>query len=469
MAFPYCRFYPETMKTKQIFLTALILTAVTLSAAAQDGARQSQAETSQTLNVEKAVQLALDNNLSLKRNALELGTKKRTLDRSWNSLLPTLSVSAMVSHPTSVTGDILPKQTVSPDGKPQDRNVWTPGFSMSAGLTLSASVIENIKKAKADYETGILSYEAAQQELELQVRKLFYQMLLLDANCKLAAQNFSSAQARYEQTAALARVGQVPRLDELSAQVDMENLRPAVINAEILCENAYDSFKAILGIPENTVIVLEGELGAGNFSISDTKSNGILAANDGIKTESFETSRLLTSIRSMEAQRNSIRNSAYIPNLRLSWTSAPQYNIQNEYWNDSGSFSISLGMNIDNFFPWSNTRTQIQMLNDNISAAEIQLTETLRNRENRINQNIRTVERILESLEAMNLNVKLAQSTYEMTEDAYKKGAADYQRLRGAGDSLEQANNRLLQEQYNLVSALLDLEKELNIPFGTLF
>jgi hypothetical protein len=30
------------------------------------------------------------------------------------------------------------------------------------------------------------------------------------------------------------------------------------------------------------------------------------------------------------------------------------------------------------------------------------------------------------------------------------------------------AKNRLLQEQFNFVSALLDLEKELNVPFGTL-
>ena len=55
-----------------------------------------------------------------------------------------------------------------------------------------------------------------------------------------------------------------------------------------------------------------------------------------------------------------------------------------------------------------------------------------------------------------------------MYEDAFKRGAADYQRLRNAGDSLEQAKNRLLQEQYNLITTLLDLEKELNIPFNTL-
>jgi outer membrane protein TolC len=81
---------------------------------------------------------------------------------------------------------------------------------------------------------------------------------------------------------------------------------------------------------------------------------------------------------------------------------------------------------------------------------------------------MRIIVGILQSLEAIELNVELAQSMYAQYEDAYRRGVTDYQSLRGAGDSLDQANNRLLQEQYNLVSAMLDLEKELNIPFGSL-
>jgi outer membrane protein TolC len=446
------------MKTKHFLFAALILAAVTPSIFAQ---AQQTAFAVQKLTVDQAVQLAMNNNLSLQRSALNTASLRRTQDRSWNSLLPTVSVGAMVSHPTSITGEIMPSMTMSPDGRPQDREVWTPGFSINAGLTLSTSVIENIKKAKADYEAGLLSHEAARQELELQVRKLFYQILLLDANRELATLSFQSAQARYEQTAALVRTGQAPRLDELSARVDMENIRPTVRNASLLYENALDTFKLVLNIPIETIVILDGNISIGttdNLSITSVSAN----------SNSLETSRLLSSIRSMEAQRNAVRNGAYIPTLRLSWTSTPMYNLQNEYWLDSGSFSVTLGFNIDSFLPWSNARTQIQTLNDNIRSAEIQLTDTMRNRENRINQNIRTIERILESLEATKLNVELAQSTYQMIEDAFRRGAADYQRLRGAGDSLEQSRNRLLQEQYNLVSALLDLEKEMNVPFGTL-
>ena len=402
------------------------------------------------LTVDGAVRIALDNNLSLRQIALNTGTAKRAADRSWNTLLPTLNTQALLSHPTSITGPI----------EPASRDVWTPGFSLSAGFTFSASIADNIKKARIDYESGLLSYEAAKQELELQVRKLFYQILLLDANLELARQNFTSAQGRYEQSAALTRAGQAPQLDELSARVDMENLRPIVRNAETLYGNALDTLKLILGLPMETVVKLDGALSPGfTFQLS------VVELGSGA---SLEAEILRKNIQSMEAQKRAARNGAYSPSLMFSWTSTPLYSRQNSNWNDNGSFSISLGLSIDKFLPWSGTKTQIDTLTDNIRAAEIQLTDTLRNRENRINQNARTVESILESLEAIKLNVELAQSTYEMALDAYKRGAADYQRLRSAGDGLEQAKNRLLQEHYNLISALLDLEKELNIPFGTL-
>jgi outer membrane protein TolC len=443
------------MKTRNLNLAILILAITTLTVSAQDflSADNKSAESGTIqvhLTVDDAVRIALDNNLSLRQNAIDLGVKKRAQDRSWNSLLPTLGASAIISHPTSVTGPV----------EPSNMNVWTPGFSISAGFTLSVSVIDTIKKAQADYQSGLLSYEAVNQEIELQVRKLFYQLLLLDSNRELATHNFQNAQSRYEQTAVLARIGQSSKVDELSARVDMENLRPTVINTKTLYEISMDSFKTILGIPAEAMVELDGDL-----NVEITKN--ISSVNTG-SGDSLEALQLLQSIRSMESHRNSIRSNAYIPNLRLSWSSTPLYNIQNDKWSDNGSFSVSLGINIDNFLPWSTTKTQIDNLNDNIRSAQIQLSDTLRNRNNRINQNIRTIARILESLEAMALNVELAQSTYEMIEDAYSRGAADYQRLRSAGDSIGQARNQLLQEQYNLISTILDLEKEMNIPFGTL-
>jgi outer membrane protein TolC len=426
------------MKMKYIFFAGLLLV-ILIGAGAQTGV--------QSLTADEAVRIALENNLNLRRNAIGLNGKKRAADRSWNSLIPSVTVGAGLGHPTSVTGEL-----------PAAQDVWTPGLSVSASLNLSVSMIDAIKQARADYEAGLLTYEQALRELELQVRKLFYQILLLESNRELAAQSLESARARYEQSATFARTGQASRLEEMSARVDMENQRPTVRNAETLYENALDSFKTLLGIPREQAVVLSGTLRYEGSGIPDETAQG----------ESLEAAVLQKSIASLEAQRSAARNGAYIPNLRLSWNASPLYDIDGRQWNDASSFSLSLSMALDNLLPGSQAKSQIDSLGDSIRSAEIQLSETLRNSETRIIQYRRTIEQTQESIEALNLNVELAQSTYAMYDEAYRNGAADYQRLRDAGDSLLQAQNRVQQEQYNLISALLDLEKELNVPFGSI-
>jgi outer membrane protein TolC len=400
------------------------------------------------LTVEESVRIALNNNLGLTQNAIDLDGKQRTADRSWNTLLPTITTAAVAGHPTSVTGEI-----------PLAQDIWIPGFQVSATINLSISTIDNIKKARSDYEAGILTHELAKQRLELQVRKLFYQLILMEAGKELAERSFESAQARYEQIAALVKAGQAARLDEMTAMVDMENKRPNVRNAHTQYENALDSFKALLGLPREQAVVLRGTL-----YYEDSGSAG-----ETPRSESLEAAALQKSIMSLEAQRNAARNGAYIPVIGLSWKSTPLYNTKGGIWNDSeGAFTISLGLSLDNFLPWSAARTRIDSLNDSIRSAEIQLSETLRDRENRITQYRRTIGQTKENITALRFNVELAQTTYALYEEAYRSGAADYQRLRDADDSLLLTQNRVQQEQYNLISAILDLERELNVPFGTI-
>ncbi|MDR0689113.1 MAG: TolC family protein [Spirochaetaceae bacterium] len=397
------------------------------------------------LAVDEAVEIALKTNLSLQRSALETAEKKRASDRSWNSLLPSLGVSTGISYPTSVTGSLSPAQ-----------KVLTPGLSLSASLNVSTAVIENIKKAGADYEAGLLNHEMAAQELELQVRKIFYQILLLQANKELVSQSLESARARYEESAALVKVGQASRLDELSARVDLENQRPQVRSAETLYANTLDSFKAILGIPQETELLLQGDL----------EYDGGVVAGETLHSSpdtSLETAVLRQGIKALEAQRKAAWHGAYIPALRFSWNANPLY--RDEAWNDSGSFSISLGVNLDSFLPWSTVKTQLDALDDSIQSSQLQLAESLRSREDRIRQYQRTINQTIEAIEVLKLNVELAESTYQMYGEAYRRGTADYQSLRNAGDSLLQAQYQVQQEYYNLIAAVLDMDKELNRAF----
>lgn len=447
------------MKTRNLFFTFLFVAAAIANVFAQDASVSQNGET-RTVTVEQAVALAMEGNLGLNRSAITLAASRRTANTAWNSLLPSVNASASTSHPTSPTGTIEPSRVYTPGGLVEaDRDFWTPAVSLGATLSFSTSIIENMRAAAIDYESGRLSYEAARASLELQVRKLFYQVLLADANSEFAAANFASAESRYQETATRAQVGQVPRLDELSARVDMENFRQTMAEAQMQYNNILDTFKTVLGLPARTQLVLSGDL--------ETPVSANIRAAVKNSGEPLEVSILSTSIRSLKAKRNAAIHNAYIPSLTFQWNNMLSYNIKSESWSD-GTFSIGLGINIANFLPWSNANNGIAALNDSIRSAEIELSQTMRNRDDTLNQNFRTVETILESMEATRLNVELAQSSYEMTQEAFRRGGADYQRLRLASDSLAQARNRLLQVQYNLAAAVLDIENELNIPFGTL-
>ena len=407
----------------------------------------------ETLTIDEAVKLAIQNNLTLRQNAFELNNKKNESDRAWNVFIPQANAGLTNSHPFSMVERI-----------PKEFDRWTPGYQLSAGIELSLASISNIRSIKADYQAGRLNFELAKKELETQVRKLFYQIVLITANRDIATQNLESTTSRHEMSSALVKIGQVAGLDELNARVDMENSRLSVkrINNDYL--NAIDQFKTVLAIPADKDINLVGSLDIHDLDISQN--------NLELKQESLETLALISSVKSLKAQRNSALSSAFLPTFQLSWNSAPQY--QYDYmtkksnWLDQGSYSMSLNLNLDAFFPYSRTQTRIANINNSIKSAQLRLNETNRMREDKINQISRLINNTIESIEVLQLNMEATQTTYNIYTEMYLRGATDFQNLRDASENLIQAQYQIQQEQYNLISSILDLEKELNIPFGTI-
>ena len=407
-----------------------------------------------TLDIDSAVSQALENNLSLRRSEMDTLSAKRKYDRSWNSLIPSLGAGAMIAHPTSITDSIPPAQ-----------DVWTPGLSLSASLSLSPAIFANIKATKQEYEAGRINYAAARQELEFQVRRLYYQLLLLKANAELADLNIESAQSRYEQTVSLQRAGRASNLDELSARLDVQTQKASVQNAWSVYNNALDSLKYLLLIPMEENIILQGDLR--NYTVSNDNIESLNAS--GMSNESMQMSVLRQSITTIEVQRKAARLRSYAPALTFSWNAAPLYIDQASEWRDSsGQFSIALSFKLDNYLPWSSAKEQIDSLNDAITSQQSLLTESAINHQNTVQKLLRDIVRSQDSIETLHLNITLAEETLRMYTESYMSGAVDLQTLNSTRDNLRTAQNRLLSEQFNLLSSILELEKELNIPFGSI-
>jgi outer membrane protein TolC len=106
---------------------------------------------------------------------------------------------------------------------------------------------------------------------------------------------------------------------------------------------------------------------------------------------------------------------------------------------------------------------------DTVKTSRSELDETKTNSALTRENDVRLIKQAVESLATQRLNLALAQKTYDLTRDAYQRGTKDLLTLQNSEGDLNQAHYDLLSQRYSLISAVIDLEYELNLPFGTLW
>lgn len=396
------------------------------------------------ITVEDAVILAADNNISLQRQKLTLEMLEKRNKSSWNGVSPS----------ASLTG-----------GLNKSLNEGAEGISYSVGasvrLSFTPSLITSIKDAKMKYENGVTSYEDAVRSIELNVRKLFYSLLYTKESMSLQKRNMETARLRYENNRDKYNRGQLSELDLLQSQYSYESQRPSIESAEIVYQNNLASFKQILGIPQNEKLELEGSI------------------NDALPPESFTISQTiddLPSIKkikaSIELQKNSLlatRFSAYGPSLTASYSYGKQGASTVEGLQTTGNtISLSLSIPLDGYMPWSNGALSIDNQKANLRDLELQLENERTSAELTLQNSIKNILLKQSQMELLDRNVEIAEKSYEMTLTAYNHGSRDLLTLQNAADSLLKAKTDRESHIYSLISAVLDLENTLGIPFGTL-
>ncbi len=428
-----------------------LIIAVMISASFLMYAQESD-EKIRTISVEDAVVLAEQNNISLKRQKINLETLERRSKTSWNGISPSASLSA---------GFTKPLDGIATDMKAQTD--YTYNLGVSARLSLTPSLYTSIKDASLKYESGKISYEDAARQLELNVRKLFYNLLYAKESMNLQQRNMETARLRYENNRDKYNRGQLSELDLLQSQYTYESQRPSIESAEIAYQNNIASFKQMLGIPQNEKIELSGSL------------------SDGIPPESFsftQTVADLPSVKKIEAsiaqQKNSLlstRFSAYGPSLSASYSWGLNGNDKIEEFkqhqeNHSLSFLVSLPL--DGLIPWSNGSQSIKNQKATLKDLELQLENEKTTAELSLQNSIKNILQKQSQMEMLNRNVEIAQKAYDMTLTAYNHGSRDLLTLQNASDLLLKAKTDRESHIFNLISAVLDLENALGVPFGSL-
>jgi multidrug efflux system outer membrane protein len=137
---------------------------------------------------------------------------------------------------------------------------WDMSASIKASLTLSAANRYSIQNRKLAYEEGEISLEDVEKQLERDVKKEFYNFIVLREKTILIEQNIETAQKRYDQEKTNYENGLVPELTMLSTQVTLENLKPDLEEVKVTYETAQMQFIQMLGLDRDSDIALVGSI-----------------------------------------------------------------------------------------------------------------------------------------------------------------------------------------------------------------
>lgn len=459
-------------------IAALLVTAMPAFSQEASNEPTPAAPSVRVLNVDEALQLALESNLGIQSQEIDVAQKRLVRDSWWNRFYPDVSARASlgrmneeqsasglapVGPPDPTTGAF---DFVAPFSEELPR--WNLSTSLDISLTLTPALSPGISLAGLDLGASRVELEKRRAEVERDVQKSFYELLLTEARINLIQDRIRTAERRLEQTQLNYEAGLVDEFTLLSARVNVANLRPQLTQLRNGYQQAMMSFKMQIGVPLDDQIQLTGSIEPPAGVERIRRSIGSI--DEGMLYGRFEIQGLEQQAAILEEQR---RLNAYqsLPSLTFGFNVDPTF--QGDPWEDSwvdgdlwqqrsGMFSISVVQPIDPWFPRSESRNTIKGVERQLMQNRLNVNQALTGAEIEVRSYINNIESSLESIEALQLNVELASRAYDLAEQAYNNGLRDLTEVEQAEVDLQDARLQLIQEQQRVLASLLDLEYALN-------
>jgi outer membrane protein TolC len=424
------------------------------------------ASTVQQLTIEQAVEMAIENNLSLQVSSLDLAAKKRKSDYSWNRFIPEVSLSGTLAglnkkpEPTSFGPISLPAA-----------NRWNLSGNLQVSLNLNFALFEGMNNLKLDYQAGLVTYDNAKKQLERDVRKAYNSILLLDSSIQLLRDNLVSAEQQVAMAQANYQSGLVPELTWLQAQVAMENLKPTILEMENNLSVMQSSFAFSLGLPFGTVMELAA---IETPDYIDLNVEDLIMKASSVKPEIIA---LKQNIIVMQSLQKAQKLQAYTPTIALGWNIDPSFQgtfgedslfMKDGWKQSSGMFRVTLALNLNAYLPFTATGMALQELDDTVNTLNLSLAQLIRGTEIEVYQTVLQLQKSQTYMEALKLTEGLALRSYQQTELAYQSGLVEFLEVQSALLEYQKAQNAVVAESFNYLSGLIDLEYATGVPFGTL-
>lgn len=216
------------------------------------------------LTLNEAINIALENNWDVKLSNKDILRAEEQINEAYANAFPTVSLNGRyVRNIKMPVLFIQPGNPFNPTDQTQTIELGADNsFDATISLTqvlYSQKVNTAIKIANEYSELSKTADKGTKNDLILNVKKAFYNVLLMKELVKVSKQGHEVAKANYDNISALYKQGVASEYDYLRAEVQLANTQPALIKTENALELSKNYLKNLLTIDVNRPIEVKGE------------------------------------------------------------------------------------------------------------------------------------------------------------------------------------------------------------------
>jgi outer membrane protein len=177
--------------------------------------------------LQECITYALENNLQVKRQEINVQYNKNNLTQSYFNTLPNLNGQFGESYSAGQTYDYF-------SSKYQNQNTWSGNLGLSSNITLFGGfqTINNIMKSKYDFLKSQSDLEKSKNDISLQLALAYLQVLFTRELVDVSKSKLDVTSLQVERTRKMLEVGNVAQGEFLQIKAQEANDKTSLINAE---------------------------------------------------------------------------------------------------------------------------------------------------------------------------------------------------------------------------------------------
>ncbi len=438
------------------------------------------------IDLQTAKNMAKDNNKELQRAKEEIGRYEGKYKEVRGMLFPQIYFqSSLVYKQTHLPDALMPPKfnfmgnlNGTADGndsllagglngaysaiipsKISKENGWYNIVKMDQVLFSGGKLINGIRAVDKIRSIQKLKYSITEQSIVLETEKQFYLLLLLQEVVKIQEQALITANQHLKHVGDLYKNGFVSEYDNLRAEIEVEKLKPQLLEAQNNLKLAEEAFKIYLGVSKEEKLVVDGEFK--EPAVQDYFLGNCL--HDG-KQNRKEVELFKIYEEAYKIQLNAEKGN-YLPVIGLTaeagtFNKASDYSINGA---ETGTYyQVGVGMQIPLFTGLSNT-AKITQARHQFKQAQYERSETTDYIELEIRQAYQDLENKKEKNRVQDRNIQLASKALKIAEQRYDAKIGTQLEIVDAQLQYKSVQLTKMQALYELIIANSKLKKAMGV------